>query len=95
MRRRRSDLLSENSLPDAMKAEFKEQMAARANPDDKKVLAKLQYDKEQKLKNEMTRLVEGPALDTLDPSQQKQLVERDYDSFYLNSLKVNDDMYDE
>ena len=54
-----------------MKAEFKEQMAARANPDDKKVLAKLQYDKEQKLKNEMTRLVAGPALDTLDPSQQK------------------------
>ena len=43
----------------------------------------------------MTRLVAGPALDTLDPSQQKQLVERDYDSFYLNSLKVNDEMYEE
>ena len=41
-------------------------MEARDNQDDKKALAKEQYEKEQKLKNEMSRLVEGPALNALD-----------------------------
>ena len=43
----------------------------------------------------MRSLVQGPALDALDKKQQKQLNDRDYDAFYLNSLKVDDEIHEE
>ena len=43
----------------------------------------------------MSRLVQGPSLDKLDPQQQKQLIERDYDSFYIDGLKVDDEMHEQ
>ena len=34
-------------------------------------------------------------MDALDKKQQKQLNDRDYDAFYLNSLKVDDEIHEE
>ena len=70
-------------------------MEVQDNEIEKRALAKVQYDKEQQLKNEMRSLVQGPALDALDKKQQKQLNDRDYDAFYLNSLKVDDEIHEE